>query len=159
MIQEISSWQNICWHFKSLLWPWPWTQHLNFSKKSLTYDDVPSNQTWLQTDQKFRTYSKNSHILVIRISLPCDLHLQDRKTFSFLFFFFWIIHQLMIMHHNTNFGYKRLTDSWKIVRTNIHWHFKPSLWPCTQQSSISQDTPAYDNHIMHHQTKLGCNQM
>ena len=29
------------------------------------YDAVPSNQVWLQTDQQFKRYSKNSHILII----------------------------------------------------------------------------------------------
>ena len=36
-----------------------------FQQDSLAYDAVLSNQVWLQTDQQFRIYNRNSHILVI----------------------------------------------------------------------------------------------
>ena len=32
-VSEDIIWTNIHWHFKILLWPWPWTQQSNFSKK------------------------------------------------------------------------------------------------------------------------------
>ena len=32
-----------------------------FPQDTLAYDAVPSNQVWLQTDQQFIRYSKNSH--------------------------------------------------------------------------------------------------
>ena len=36
-----------------------------FPQDTLAYDAVPPNQVWLQTDQQFRRYSKNSHILIV----------------------------------------------------------------------------------------------
>ena len=36
-----------------------------FPQDTLAYDAVPSNQVWLQTDQQFRRYCKNCHILII----------------------------------------------------------------------------------------------
>ena len=39
--------------------------NLIFPKDTLAYDSVLSNQVWLQTDQLFKRYSKNSHILII----------------------------------------------------------------------------------------------
>ena len=36
-----------------------------FQHDTLAYDAVLSNQVWLQTDQQFRRYSRNNHILII----------------------------------------------------------------------------------------------
>ena len=36
-----------------------------FPQDTLAYDAVLSNQIWLQTDQQFSRYSKNSHALII----------------------------------------------------------------------------------------------
>ena len=43
----------------------------NFPQDSLAQDAVLSNQVWLQTNQHFRRYNRNSHILII--SPRCDL--------------------------------------------------------------------------------------
>ena len=43
-----------------------------FQQDTLAYDALLSNQVWLQTDQQFRRYSRNDHIL-INISPHCDL--------------------------------------------------------------------------------------
>ena len=36
-----------------------------FQQDTLAYDAVLLNQVWLQTDQQFRRYNRNSHILII----------------------------------------------------------------------------------------------
>ena len=52
-------------------------------------------------DQKFRRYSRNSHILII-YALTEDLSLTLR---------------LMIIHHHNKFGYKKLSSSGDTVQT------------------------------------------
>ena len=44
----------------------------------------------------------------------------------------------MMVRHPTTFGHKGFRDSEDISRTNIDWHFEPSLWPWpwTQQSNF-----------------------
>ena len=49
--------KNTHWHFQPSLWPYH-----NFPQDSPAYDAVLSNQVWLQTDQKFRRYNRNSYI-------------------------------------------------------------------------------------------------
>ena len=46
-----------------------------FPQDTLAYDTLLPNQVWLQIDQQFRRYSKNSHILIIRPH--CDLDTED----------------------------------------------------------------------------------
>ena len=46
----------------------------NFPQDSLAHDAVLSNQVWLQTNQRFRRYKRNSHILII--SPRCDLDIE-----------------------------------------------------------------------------------
>ena len=36
-----------------------------FPQETTAYDDVLSSQVWSQTDQQFRRYNRNSHILII----------------------------------------------------------------------------------------------
>ena len=48
------------------------SSHPIFQQDTLAYDALLSNQVWLQTDQQFRRYSRNNHIL-INISPHCDL--------------------------------------------------------------------------------------
>ena len=58
---------------------------------------------WLQKTRWFRTnknYSRNRHIFSDHISLHCDL--EDRIPFFSMAF------RLMVVHHSTKFGYKRL---------------------------------------------------
>ena len=38
---------------------------INFYSDALAYDDLPSNQVWLQKDQQCRDYSRFCHILII----------------------------------------------------------------------------------------------
>ena len=44
-------------------------EHSNpiFPQNTPAYDAVLSNQVWLQTDQQFRRYNRNSHILIMII--------------------------------------------------------------------------------------------
>ena len=46
----------------------------NFPQDSLAHNAVLSNQVWLQTNQRFRRYKRNSHILII--SPRCDLDIE-----------------------------------------------------------------------------------
>ena len=64
-------------------------------------------------------------------------------------------HRFVMMHYHTKFGDKRFSGSEDIVRTNIHWHFEPSLWPWarTQQSIFFQKTLRL--MMMYRQTKFG----
>ena len=50
-----------------------------FSKDTPAYDAVLSNQVWLQTDQHFRRYSRNSLIFGY-ISPRCDVDNEDIET-------------------------------------------------------------------------------
>ena len=62
-------------HEQSLtFWTFAVTLTLNavisfFPQDTPVYDAVLSNQVWLQTDQQFRRYNKNSHILIIKALL------------------------------------------------------------------------------------------
>ena len=51
-------------------------EHSNpiFQQDTLTYDAVLSNQVWLQTDQQFRKFNRNTYIL--NISPHCDLDIE-----------------------------------------------------------------------------------
>ena len=104
-----------------------------FPQNTPAYDAVLSNQVWLRTDQQFRNNSRNSHALNIWA-------LVVTSTLKIVNQFFCMTHCLMILHHNTKFG----TNGWvvqeilsrhdqtlgeNIIRTNIHWHFEPLLWP------------------------------
>ena len=57
-------------------------EHSNpfFPQDSPAYDAVLSNQVWLETDQQFKRYSKNSHILVIK-ALAVTLTLKIMNQF------------------------------------------------------------------------------
>ena len=76
MVQKISSWQtftdifNLCCDLD--------LEHSNpiFPQDTLVYNAVLSDQVWLQTDQQFGRYSRNSPI-------HCDLDIEDSEP-SFL---------------------------------------------------------------------------
>ena len=52
-----------------------------FPQDTTAYDAVLSNQVWLQMDQQFGRYSRNSHVFD-HISPHCDLDIEDRTNFS-----------------------------------------------------------------------------
>ena len=68
----------IHWHFDSLLWHWHWLQQSNFSQDTLANGDVPPSKVCLQTDQKFKNYSRDRHKFYY-ISHGCDFNLEDSK--------------------------------------------------------------------------------
>ena len=100
-------WTNICWHFKPSLWIW---QQSNFPKDSPAYEDIPSTQVWLQALQKYRRYSKNSHILNIK-AIAVTLTLKTAKQF------FCMTLHLMIIHTIQSFGYRRWSSSGHALQT------------------------------------------
>ena len=51
-----------------------------FQQDTLSYDAALSNQVWLQTDQQFRRYNRNSHILIV-LALPVALTLNTEPIF------------------------------------------------------------------------------
>ena len=55
-------------------------EHSNpiFPQDTPAYNAVRSNQIWLQTNQQFRGYSRNSHIFY-HISPCCDLDIEDSE--------------------------------------------------------------------------------
>ena len=115
-------------------------EHSNtiFPQDTPAFDAVLSNQVWLQTDQKFRRHSKSNYILII------EAHVVT-LTFKIVNQFFCKTHCLMIIHHQTKLGKKKVfLNSWAVqeminghdqthrentIQTNIHWHSKHLLWP------------------------------
>ena len=74
---------NIPWNSEPFLWPWAGPKQSNpiFSQNNPPYDDVPSNQLWLQKDQQFRKYIKK---VIFWLYYPnCDLDLEDSKPIFF----------------------------------------------------------------------------
>ena len=51
-----------------------------FQQDTPAYDAVLSNQVWLQTDQQFRKYNRNTYIL--NISPHCDLDTEPSEQIS-----------------------------------------------------------------------------
>ena len=49
-----------------------------FSQDNPLYDDVPSNQVYLQKDQQFRRHIRKSYL--DNMILHCDLDLEDSKS-------------------------------------------------------------------------------
>ena len=101
------------------------------------YDAVLSNQVWLQIDQQFRKYSRNSHILII-LALPVTMTLKTVNQF------FCMTLWLMMLHHHTKFGNKIFRTSEDIIRTfidmlNLHCDLDPEC----SDPIFPQDTPAY----------------
>ena len=84
-----------------------------FPQDTTASNVVLSNQVWLQTDQKFRRYSRNSHILVIS-ALAVTLTLKTVNQF------FCMTLWLMILHNHTKFNNKIFCGSEDIIRTYIH---------------------------------------
>ena len=70
--------------------------------------------------------------------------------------FFQMTLLLMMLHHHTKFGNKMFCSSEDIIRTNIHWHFEPLLWPWPwmQLSNFFHNTLWLMK--TDHQTKFGC---
>ena len=68
---------NIYQNSDTILWPWPQQSNKIFSQNNPPYDDVPSNQVYLQKDQQFRPYIKKSYFDYIICN--CDLDLEDSK--------------------------------------------------------------------------------
>ena len=52
----------------------------------------------------------------------------------------------IMMHHHSNFVYRRFSNWGDIVQMNSHWNFESLLWPWPKQSNpiFSQDNPAKD---------------
>ena len=136
--RRFSSWgdivqMNIHWNSEPFLWPWPWPQQSNpiFSQHNPPYDDVPSNQVYLQKDHSSDNILK-SHIL-ITLFLTVTLTLKTAKEC------FWKTIWFIMMHHHTKFGSKRFSRSETITWTNIQRHSEVVQWPCPwiQQSICS----------------------
>ena len=71
-----------------------------FPHNTPAYNVILSNQVWLQTDQQFRRYSKNSQIWIIK-ALAVTLTLKTVNQFLRM------THRLMIIHHHTKFCIKK----------------------------------------------------
>ena len=93
-----------------------------FQQDTLAYDAVLSNQVSLQINQQVRRHNRNSHIFIIW-ALAVTLTLTTVNKFFCMKL--WPI----MLHYHTRFGSKMFCGSEDITRTNIHWHFEPSLWP------------------------------
>ena len=126
--RRFSSWgdivqMNIHWNSEPFLWPWPWPQQSN----SIISQDNPPYDDYHQTKFSCKRISNSdsilkSHILII-LSLTVTLILKTVNQF------FWKTIWLIMLHHHTKFVGKSFSVSADIIRTKIHWHFEPSLWP------------------------------
>ena len=106
------------------------------------YDNLKSNQAWLQKDQHYRRYSRKSYFDYINTHYDPDLEVSIQS--------FHITSHLMMMHHHIQFGYKRYCGSGDIIQANIHWHYELSLWPWNevhQITSITKSNPPLVIHI------------
>ena len=118
--KRFSSWgdiaqMNIHWNSESFLWPWPWPwpQQNNsiFSQDNPAYDDVPSNQVWLQKGSAIQKISAGqTFINIMKFAVTLTLN----KTIPFLPKTFWL---------------KRISSSANIVETVIFWLYQPLPWP------------------------------
>ena len=114
-VPEDTIWTNIHWNFEILMWPWPRTQQSNFSIKhsGLWYDNVLSNQVWWQTDEQFKRYSRNCHILIIwALAVTLTLKKANQSVCMTLC--------LIMMQHNTKFENKMFGGLEVIIWTNIN---------------------------------------
>ena len=113
--------QNVLWFRryhpdKHSLTFWSFTMTLTMNTAipfflTLADTNVPSIQVWLQTDQMLRRYIRNSHILIILALVGTFTTLKIANQF------FCKTLRLMIIHHHTKFGYKRLSGSGDIIWT------------------------------------------
>ena len=71
----------------------------------------------------------------------CDLDLEQANHF------FPVWHSDSIIRYDTEFGSKKLNGSGDILRTNICWEFKPSLWPWpwARRFNSSQNNLTYND--------------
>ena len=67
-----------------------------FPQDTPAYDASLPNQVWMQIDQQFRRYDRNSHILIIS-ALAVTLTLKSYQIFR-------RTHRLMIVYHHTKCG-------------------------------------------------------
>ena len=87
------------------------------------YDDVPLRHVWSQKDKQ---------VIVIIWALAVTLTFKV-VNHSFSHITLWLITR----YQHTKFDYKIFSSSEDIVRTNIHQHLEPSLWPWSwMQQSI-----------------------
>ena len=66
---------NIHWNSEPFLWPSPPQNNPIFSQDNPAYDDVPSNQVYLQKSQHLRRYLRKLYFDFM--FLHCDLELED----------------------------------------------------------------------------------
>ena len=104
-------------------------------------DHVPSNYIWLQVDQQFSRHGRNSHIWLYKfLTVTLILKIADSSSCVTL--------GLMMVYHNTKFGYKRFSRWGDIVQMNSQWKIEPFLWPWPwpKQSYpiFAQDNPTYN---------------
>ena len=125
------------------------------------HDDASQYQVWWQNVWQFRRYHLDKHTLTF-LTFTVTLTLIESSNPVLLFFSqdtlatddvrsdqVWLPSKKSHIL-DLRFGIKMSCGSDGIIRTNIHWHFEPFLWPWpwTQQSHFSQDTAAYDAALL-----------
>ena len=144
-------WADAIWHKEKISSRQTFTDILNlrcdldlqrsspiFQKNTLAYDAVLSKKIWLQTNQQFRRYSRNNHILIIK-ALTVTLTLNTVNQF------FCTALWLMMLYNHTKFGNKMFCGSEDIIQTVINIsNLQCDLDLECRNPNFPQDTPAYD---------------
>ena len=113
-----------------------------YSKDTLAYDDVSSDQFWLPKNQQFKNYSWKNHILIMRaLAVTLTLKIANKS--------FCITLGLMMLRHCTKLGTKKKKNSSVVQKTSSGQTFSDILnlrcdLDLEHSNPIFQkDTPAY----------------
>ena len=95
----------IYWHFELLMWPWSWTQQSNLFTRYCQKTKSGSKRITGSQDTAYFEYMSPYSWLDL---CQQQNHFKTAKHFFFLFSPFTLC--LLMMHHHTKFGYKRMQN-------------------------------------------------
>ena len=117
-----------------------------FSQDNPPYDNVLSNQVWLQMYQQFKRSSRNSHILIIW-ALAVTFTLKIATTTTKLMTL-W----LMMLYHHTKSGNKMFCDSEIFKHSLTFWIYNVTLTSNTVLPFFHRTL----QRMLYYQIKFGC---
>ena len=136
-------------------WSFTVTLTLNTAIQFYSHDtpiceNIPSNHDWLQKNQQFRRYSRNIQIIsALAVALPL------RQQTIFFHMTLW----LMIIHHHTQFGYKRMNSWMEISRRQTFADISNLCFGLGLEHSNRVFHRTLQLTMMYHQHKFGCKQI
>ena len=119
-----------------------------FPLNTPAYNAVLSNQVWLQTNQQFGKYNKNSHILIKDLVVTFTLNTVNQ--------FFCTTLWLMMLHNHTRFGNKIFCGSEDIFQTKHSLTFWTFTLTLTSNAVIPFFHWTLQLMMLYYQTKFGC---